>query len=151
MDDDDREAVSVCNDPAIGQGAVLYGIEYCTFYVGSNGYITFTRGDSDFSESLRDHFDLPRISALFTDLDPSTNGLINWRQLIDRVAVTYLGVPETGESDINTFQIEMFFDGRIQISYLDLSATGGIAGLSAGTDLPGRIPRNQPLRRGLQL
>ncbi len=101
LDDDDRQAMTICDDPLAEDSVALYGTRYCTFYVGSNGYITFTRGDSDFSPSLRDHFDLPRISGLFTDLDPSIVGLVNWRQLADRVAVTYIGVPETGYIDPN--------------------------------------------------
>ena len=53
-----------------GAQVSLYGQTYSTFYVGSNGYITFTAGDTDYTESLSDHFGEPRISALFDDLNP---------------------------------------------------------------------------------
>jgi len=109
---------------------------YGDFYVSSNGYITFTAGDDEFDESLANHFDLPRISALFDDLDPSSGGSISWRQLGDRVAVTFEDVPEYGTGTTNTFQIEMFFDGRIRISWLMVEAMDGLAGLSEGNGVP---------------
>ena len=110
----------------------LYGVSYSTFYPGSNGYITFTAGDTARNESLADHFDLPRISALFDDLNPASAGSVSWKQLADRVVVTWLNVPEYNTSNSNTFQIEMHFDGTIVISYLAIAATDGLAGLSAG-------------------
>ena len=57
-------------------GAVsLYGTPYSTLQVGSNGYITLgATGDSGYTESLANHFTLPRISALFDDLNPGAGG-----------------------------------------------------------------------------
>jgi hypothetical protein len=112
----------------------LYGVSYDSFYIGANGYITFTAGDGDYTETLADHFDLPRISALFDDLSPQ-NGTVSWKQLADRVAVTWEAVPEYSTSNSNDFQIEMFFNGNITISYLDIAASDGIAGLSEGVGL----------------
>jgi hypothetical protein len=104
--------------------------------VGSNGYITFTTGDSDYDETLEEHFaSPPRISALYDDLNPSDAGQVSWRQLEDRVAVTWLNVTEYGASNANTFQIELFFDGRIHVSYLAVAATDGISGLSEGVGM----------------
>ena len=110
----------------------LYGVGYTTAYVGANGYVTFTAGDGAYDESLADHFDLPRISALFDDLDPAQGGTLSWLELADRVAVTWEAVPEHNGSTENTFQIEMFFDGKIVISYLTVEATDGLAGISEG-------------------
>ena len=113
----------------------LYGVGYTSPYVGANGYITFTAGDGAYNETLADHFDLPRISALFDDLDPAQGGTLSWKELADRVAVTWDAVPEHNGSTENTFQIEMYFDGRIVISYLTIEATDGLAGLSEGAGL----------------
>jgi hypothetical protein len=123
---------------ALDDGAVvsLYGISYDTFYVGSNGYITFDSGDTSASESLSRHFDQPRISALFDDLDLSAGGTVSWKQCGDWVAVTYEGVPELGTGNSNIFQIEMFSNGTITISYLQVDATDGLAGLSEGNGTP---------------
>ena len=128
LSDDDYTAVSLSDGATVS----LYGTSYSTFYVGSNGYITFVSGDEEYEESLENHFDLPRISGLFDDLNPSTGGTITWRQLADRAVVTWLNVPEWGESNSNTFQIEMYFSGSIRLSYLTVAATDGLAGLSAG-------------------
>ncbi len=126
------------------QGATvrLYGQEYSEFYVGSNGYITFGSGDTDATESLEDHFSRPRISGLFADLDPGT-GTVSWRQLRDRAVVTWQNVALAGTSNLNSFQIEMFFDGRIRMTWLGLTAANGLAGLSRGTGIPGDyLPSN---------
>ncbi|UCG16444.1 MAG: hypothetical protein JSV19_00085, partial [Phycisphaerales bacterium] len=119
-----------------GATVSLYGTSYTTIYPGSNGYLTFTGGDSDYSETLTDHFDTPRVSALFDDLNPSTGGTVSYKQLADRIAVTWDGVYEHSTTNPNTFQIVMYFDGGIEINYLSIAAMDGIAGLSAGGGIP---------------
>jgi len=114
----------------------FYGISYDTIYVGSNGYITFLSGDTHYLESLDNHFELPRISALFDDLDPQAAGTISWKQLNDRLVVTFQNLPETGLSNTNSFQLEMFYDGTIRITWLGISAGDGLVGLSDGYGLP---------------
>jgi hypothetical protein len=114
----------------------LYGVGYGGFYICSNGYLTFTGGDTDYEESLADHFDTPRISALFDDLTPA-GGTVSWKQLADRAAVTYEDVPEYGTGNSNTFQIEMFFDGQIRITWLSMDCGDAVVGLSEGTGIPG--------------
>ena len=122
-----------------GAQVLLYGVGYSSLYVGDNGYITFTQGDTDYSESLPDHFRMPRISGLFVDLNASAGGTISWKQLEDRVAVTYENVPEWsvhGGIGSNSFQIEMFFDGTIRMTWLGIDAGDGLGGLSAGGGKP---------------
>jgi hypothetical protein len=120
---------------AAGALVALYGASYNKFYVGSNGYITFNTGDSSASPTLAAHFNRPRISGLFADLYPTT-GQVTWKQLADRAVVTWLNVSENGAGNQNTFQIEMFFDGKVTISYLTMAATSGLSGLSAGGGIP---------------
>jgi len=120
-----------------GQTVSLYGTSYGDFWVGTNGYITFTAGDSDYTETLADHFDTPRISGVFDDLNPSVGGTVSWKQLADRAVVTWEAVPEYGTSNSNTFQIEMYFSGTIVISYLDVAVLDCISGLSSGGGVPG--------------
>ena len=114
---------------------VLYGVFYSSFYIGSNGYITFA-SDTTYNVTIANHFKKPRISALFDDLDSRTQGSMSWIQLSDRVAVTWLNVPQYSTSNSNNFQIEMFFDGRIRITCLGIADTGGLIGLSAVTSTP---------------
>ena len=114
----------------------FYGTSYGTIYIGSNGYITFISGDNHRLESFENHFDLPRISALFDDLDPSAGGTVSWKQLDDRIVVTFENVPEFSLENANTFQVEIFYNGKIRITYLDIAAGDGLVGLSEGSGLP---------------
>lgn len=119
-----------------GTNVSVYGYSSNVFFVGSNGYVTLGASDSSYSESVGVHFSLRRISALFDDLDPGAGGSISWKQLSDRVAVTWQNVPQYGLSDSNTFQIEMYLDGRITISYLGISSGDALVGLSEGLGVP---------------
>ena len=131
MKDDDYKKVSLDG----GATVPFYGRSYDSFYIGSNGYITFETGDTEYFESLESHFKFKRISALFDDLRPNVGGTISWKQLADRVAVTFENVPEYGLAASSSFQTEMFFDGKLRITWLDVSARDGLAGLSEGSGL----------------
>jgi hypothetical protein len=122
-----------------GETVSLYGTEYSTFYVGSNGYITFYAGDATYTQSLPAHFSLPRISALFNDYSPQNGGTVSRKQFSDRAVVTYENVPAYPDVGSNNFQVEMRFDGTIVISYLGVTASDGIAGLSRGAGYPGNF------------
>ena len=131
LSDDDYEYISLS-----GQNTVsIYGSSFAGFYVGSNGYITFSEGDSDSSESLADHFDTPRVSCLFNDFDPSSLGTVSINQLTDRAVITWDQIPQYDLDDSSTFQVELYFDGRIQFAWLEVSALDGIVGLSNGQGL----------------
>ncbi len=131
LDDDASAAV----DALPGRVFRIFERSESRLFVGSNGYITFVSGESDFSPTLEDHFRLPRISAAFEDFDPRTIGTISYRWLADRIAVTWSGVPRFGATSPNTFQVELFDDGRIRITWLEMGNVTPIAGLSPGTGL----------------
>lgn len=131
LTDDSSQAVTLSG----GAQVSVYGTLYSSIYVGSNGYLTFTGSDSTYSESPSAHFGQPRVSALFDDLNPSLGGTVSWKQLSDRAVVSWVGISEYGTSNSNTFQIELFFDGRIAISHLDIDVADAIVGLSAGDGL----------------
>ncbi len=131
--DDNYAAITIGGGNTVG----IYGTRASVLYVGGNGYLTMNSGSSAVSESLSSHFALPRVSALFHDLNPATGGTVSWKQFADRVAVTYQAVPVYGFSALtNTFQVEMFFDGRIRITYLGLNTPGALVGLSPGNGTP---------------
>ncbi|TWT45912.1 Serine protease AprX [Phycisphaerae bacterium RAS1] len=122
----------------LGGGAqvTLYGVNYSSMFVGTNGYITFVSGDSVYTETVAAHFNFRRVAALFNDLNPGTGGQVSWKQLADRVAVTWNQVPEYATTNQNSFQIVMYFDGRIEINIVSIAATGGLIGLSRGGGTP---------------
>ncbi len=132
LSDDDSILVSVPS----GKTVQLYGTTYSGFYVGSNGNITFGASDDEYLESLDGHFAMPRISALFDDFNPTAgDGQVLWEAFENRIAVTWLDVSEYGFDTTSTFQVELFFDGKLRLSYMDISTADGLAGVSAGLGL----------------
>ena len=130
--DNDYAQVNLTGGKQVG----IYGSFYDSFYVSSNGYITFEAGDSGAIETLGNHYSANRVSALFDDLDPSATGTVSFKQLDNMVAVTFEAVPEQGEANSNSFQIEMFFNGIICLTYLNVDASDGLAGISDGGGEP---------------
>lgn len=115
----------------------LYGVAYNIVYIGSNGYITFGAGDTQYTESLNNHFKFPRVSMLFDDLNPNQGAAsLRREQFADRFVVTYQNVTEFNSANSNNFQAELYFDGKIVLTYLAIAATDGLAGLSAGDSIP---------------
>jgi hypothetical protein len=114
----------------------FYGTDYNSFYVCSNGFITFGADINDWSETVDEHFDYARIAALWDDLNPTVHGQISYRILADRIAVTWDGVAEYSTSNYNTFQAELFFDGEINITWIDVDLDDCLIGLSNGGGTP---------------
>ena len=133
LNDDDSEFVSIAG----GHQIHVYDQSFGSFYIGSNGYITLDGSDSDYSESLDDHFDMVRVSAMFDDLNPLSpgSGKVRWQQLEDRMVISYDGVYEYSGSTPNIFQIEMHFDGVIVISWERIDIDDAIIGISEGNGI----------------
>lgn len=110
----------------------FYGVNYDTLYISSRGWISFG-APGNTPTSLGAHFEVPQISALNVDAtDPGS--VVSYLQEPDRLVITYENVPTFGAPGYpNDFQVEMFFDGRIRISYLNVDpAMSGVIGLSSG-------------------
>ncbi|MDP7008141.1 MAG: S8 family serine peptidase [Phycisphaerales bacterium] len=121
----------------------LYGVPYSSLYICSNGRVTFGSGDTDYTESVGEHFEIPGISMLWDDLNPSSGGTIRYAEsLSDRVVVTFENVPEYSSGGSNTFQCELFFDGVIRLSWLGVDSNDNIVGLSAGGGTPQGFEEN---------
>jgi subtilisin family serine protease len=132
--DDDFVEVVLIDDANV----LFYGQRYDRFYIGSNGYVTYGNGDSAYAALLENHFARPRISGLFADLNPPHAECISYKQLDDRVVVTFEDVPLWEDKDAtSSFQIEMFFvDGTIRVTWLESAGTASVSGLSEGKGLP---------------
>jgi len=130
---------SILLSPSWGEGFRFFGQPVGSLYLNTNGNITFSAGDTDWSETGAKHFAMARISALFDDFDPSSGGALRYRhEPGDRVVLTFDGVPEWGSSNASRFQVELFDDGSdiIRLTFLDVAARDGIVGLSAGEGEP---------------
>ena len=110
----------------------FYGTSYDSVYVGSNGYLTFGTSDTNYSESIAEHFNLPRIAPLFDDLNPSTGGTVSTRTVGNRCAITWSGVPEYNTSNSNSFQVVLDANGDFTVTWLEIAVTDAVVGLSSG-------------------
>ncbi len=94
--------------------------------VHSNGSITFADAPWLLEPPSVENFSTaPRIAPMYTDLDPSAAGSVRVNRLEDRVAFTWHSVPAYstwGTEPGNTMQLELFQDGRIRMTWLDIPA-----------------------------
>ena len=107
---------------------------YTQLNVQTNGTINFGGASTDYSESLSEHLSRAQIAVLWDDLNPSggTNGRIRKFETDDRLVVTFEGLSEYSLTNSNTFQAELFYDGRIRLSYLGIDLSDGLVGISPG-------------------
>ena len=115
----------------------IYGSAYSTVYVGSNGFVTFGEGDTDWSETVEEHLAAPpRVAAFWDDLDPSQGGQVSYEQRVDRLVISWDGVPEHNVTSSISVQLQLFFNGNIVLCYRTVEPLSGLVGLSAGTGYP---------------
>lgn len=123
-----------------GETVSLYGEDYARLYISSDGWVSFgEQGNNPIT--FGQHFEVPQISGPGVDgADPGAT--VTYQQDDDKLAITYQNAPTAGApGSPNDFQIEMFFDGTIQVSFLNLDpALSGIIGLSSGAGLNGAQP-----------
>lgn len=119
----------------------FFGQTYTTIFVGSNGYLTFNGGDSDFTESVGEFPRFPRISAFWDDIisggtSRTDDGVFVNDQLPGKFVVTWFHNQEYCCFGDNTFQITLFADGRIQFVYNGLTTQDAIVGITPGGSAP---------------
>lgn len=119
---------------SLADGALFpfYGASYDRVFINANGNVTFNQGDGSYEPSAEGHFNAARVSPCFTDLNPSATGSVWYRQMADRLVVTWQGVPHYNSGGTNTVQLELHFDGTIRFSYGALSGLPSTVGLSGG-------------------
>lgn len=132
LDDDDSRPVN------LPFRFPFYGQSYQSLYVNSDGNLTFV--EPDFSSSARSLGRVtsgpPRIAGLFRDLDPrhSREG-VRVLAAPDRFVVSWVAVPEYrefGVGPLQTFQIRLYPDGRIEFAYSGITTTSAVVGIAPG-------------------
>ncbi len=91
--------------------------------------------------NLLGHFMVPRISFLYSMFDFQLGGEAWARMLPDRAVITFERATEQFYHPFidparNTVQVELFFSGKIRITYLEAFVRFGIVGLSDGRGVP---------------
>jgi hypothetical protein len=111
----------------------FFGASYDTLYVGTNGYITFTQGDTTarISPSAL-ATELPRIAPLWADLDLTDSRGMYYNRLSDRHVITWSRAAQPLYSGISTFQAVLFDDGRIAFVYGKVKVQAALVGISPG-------------------
>lgn len=123
----------------------FFGENYSQLFISSNGYISFSPTSASNVlnfPTLESHFQIPRISYLFTDLAAGSGGEMWIRNLDDRVAITIENIPEFPRrfddlgSAPNNVQVELFANGQIRFTYGALNAEVAFVGISDGRGVP---------------
>lgn len=111
----------------------FFGTSYDALYIGTNGYITFTQGDttSRLSPSAL-ATELPRIAPLWADLDFTDSGGIYYNRLNGRHVITWNRAAQPLYSGISNFQAALYDDGRIAFVYGKVKAQAALVGISPG-------------------
>ncbi len=132
-------------DPFFIKSTILpipfYGANYEDIYVSSKGYISFgARGLEP--TSVGKHFAYPQISLLPLDALQANEGMVKYNILPQKLVITWINIPlannpsigEDGKPFKNNIQVELFYDGKIQITYLDIDRriSTAVVGLSCG-------------------
>lgn len=111
----------------------FYGNSYDSVFVGSNGYLTFGSGDTNFSESVGEFLsDQPRIAPYWDDFNPGDGGTITVDEELGSFTVLWDGVPEFSTTNSNTFAVTLHPTGMIDVSWGGLASVDGLAGISPG-------------------
>lgn len=125
------------------QGAQFpfFGVAYDTIYIGTNGYITFTRGDTSarISPSAL-ATELPRIAPLWADLEEVDSGNVYYSRLNDRHIITWNKAGQPSYDGLSTFQAVLYDDGRIAFVYKKVKAQAALVGISPGNSAAGAQP-----------
>jgi uncharacterized protein (TIGR03437 family) len=116
----------------------FFGASYRSVYVNSDGNLSFTAGDAAITDRSLGRFAAgpPRIAGLFTDLDPTrarTGVVVSASAEV--FAVTWAQVPEyrdSGTGPLQTFQIRLFADGRIEIAFSTVTSREVVTGITPG-------------------
>jgi uncharacterized protein (TIGR03437 family) len=130
-DDDSRELILPFAFP-------FFGVQHRSFYLNSDGNISFGGGDADITDrSLGRFLSGPaRIAPLFRDLDPTRASTgIKVLNESNRTVISWVNVPEyqdSGVGPLQTFQLRLYSDGKIEIAYSDVKTTDAVTGITPG-------------------
>jgi hypothetical protein len=113
------------NKLSIGFSFEFYGHTYDSLRVSDNGFVTFTSDNAGIGYRQLPNTNQPTnvIAPLWKDFNPSSQGEVYYISdtANGRFIVQYEAVPIWGTSDLCTFQLLLYDDGRIVFQYKSLN------------------------------
>ena len=97
----------------------FYGQTYDHICVSEDGFIAF---EETVNQRAIQYGQLPIISALLMDMNPDAGGSIFLHRELDRVIITWKGIPNHLPDTANTIQLTLYPTGEIDISYEEISS-----------------------------
>src|SRR5690606_9598495 len=75
-----------------------------------------------------------RMAPLWHDFNPSAGGTVNFNALPGKAVITWNNVPEFGQTNANTMQVQLFQDGSFQFTYQTVANVThvGLTGFTSG-------------------
>lgn len=143
------------NVPLVGWTFPFYGTSYTDLFVGSNGYVTFTAGDTGFIQSESAHQSgPPRIADLWDDLSPNFAGTVVWDgNTPNQGTLCRLGVAHFAAAPpyaLNTVRVDLDSSGNITLIWPNGLQTSPdpVIGISPGNSQSTAIPMDLSLANG---
>ncbi|MEL6547025.1 MAG: hypothetical protein AAFQ82_20535, partial [Myxococcota bacterium] len=81
-------------------------------------------------------FGVTGIAGFKRDLNPRLGGTVSYLELDDRFVATWQNVRAFSSENENTFQMQLFHDGRIVLSWFGIESQDALVGLSDGSGTP---------------
>ena len=117
----------------------FFGVDYTQIHVGSNGYITFGRGDYSYSPRLSTFVNAPRIGYL-NDLYVPGGGYVDVTGTATEMVVSFVDIQKLGRAEqIANYSMTLSNNGSIRLDFGDFYITNGIVGIADGISLSPRI------------
>jgi hypothetical protein len=115
----------------------FYNKVHTKMFVHSDGNITFNAGDAESTARSLDRLlgGPPRIAPFFVDLNPegaTGEAGVYVAASKAKVVVTWLDLPEFGQTRRNTFQVALYPSGRITFAFGTLQSSEAVVGVSPG-------------------
>jgi hypothetical protein len=115
----------------------FFGTNYSSVFVNADGNLTFGEGDDAITDRSLTRFNSgpPRIAGFFADLNPEQSvGGIYYNQLSDRLLITWNRIREWGSPQEGSFQIALFPNGSLELTYGAVNISSAIVGWTGGRD-----------------
>jgi hypothetical protein len=106
--------------------------------IDSNGRCGFGLTGPDFTESVTEFLAQQLFAVCWDDFNPLAGGGVFFDALPGMAMVTWNQVPQWGNSDSNTFQIQFYANGNVVIVWQQVSVDC-IVGLSSASGLAGAV------------